>query len=283
MFSSFMVNAWEVASIVAVVGGLVGFFVVLRGSAFVAHAIPNGSFAGAAGATLVGVNTLIGLGVFSALGAITIGLLSRRGRHDAVTALTLVLMLGLGALFLSLSSEYEPAVDSLLFGEVLGISPNQLAPTAALGALCVLAIGVLYRPLMLSSTLADVAEARGISRLAMQLCFLLVVALATTMTVPVVGTLLIFSLMIGAPATARSVVDRPSAAMALSVALALAIVWSAIALSYWTNYPVGFFVGTTSASAYAAGRAWAALRVQRWRSSETLTGASLESGHAASA
>jgi zinc/manganese transport system permease protein len=259
MFSGFMVNAWTVASIVAVVAGLVGFFAVLRGSAFVAHAVPNGSFAGAAGASLIGVNTLVGLGVFSLLGALGIGLLGRRGRHDVVTALALV-MLGLGALFLSFSVEYEPEVYSLLFGEVLGISANQVAPTAALALVCVAAIVALYRPLMLSSVLAEVGEARGVSRLRMELCFLAVVALAATMTVPVVGTLLIFSLMIGAPAAARSLTDRPLVAMGLSVAIALVTVWSAIAASYTTNYPVGFFVGTISAGAYALGRAWAAWR-----------------------
>jgi zinc/manganese transport system permease protein len=260
MFSGFMVNTWTVATIVAVVAGLVGFFTVLRGSAFAAHAIPNGSFAGAAGASLLGVNALIGLGVFSLLGALGIGWLGRRGRRDVATALTLTFMLGLGALFLSLSVEYAPQVYSLLFGEVLGISDSQLVPTAILAAVCVLAIVVLYRPLMLSSVLADVAEARGISGFAMELCFLLVVALATTMTVPVVGTLLIFSLMIGAPAAARSFTDRPLHAMLLSVAIALVAVWTAIAVSYTTNYPVGFFVGAISALCYAIGRAWAAWR-----------------------
>jgi zinc/manganese transport system permease protein len=263
MFSGFMVAAWEVASLVAVVAGLVGFFVVLRGSAFVAHAVPNGSFAGAAGAILVGVNTLIGLGVFSLLGALGIGLLGRRGRHDVVTALALVLMLGLGSLFLNLSAEYAPEVESLLFGEVLGISPNQVVPTAALALVCVAAIALLYRPLMLSSLLPDVAEARGVSASRMELAFLIVVALVATMTVPVVGTLLIFSLTIGAPAAARSLTDRPLVAMALSVAIALATVWSAIAASYTTNYPVGFFVGTISAGAYALGRGWAAWRTRR--------------------
>jgi zinc/manganese transport system permease protein len=263
MFSGFMVAAWEVASLVAVVAGLVGFFVVLRGSAFVAHAVPNGSFAGAAGAILVGVNTLIGLGVFSLLGALGIGLLGRRGRHDVVTALALVLMLGLGSLFLNLSAEYAPEVESLLFGEVLGISPNQVVPTAALALVCVAAIALLYRPLMLSSLLPDVAEARGVSAFRMELAFLIVVALVATMTVPVVGTLLIFSLTIGAPAAARSLTDRPLVAMALSVAIALLAVWSAIVASYTTNYPVGFFVGTISASAYALGRGWAALRRRR--------------------
>jgi zinc/manganese transport system permease protein len=113
---------------------------------------------------------------------------------------------------------------------------------------------------MLSSVLSDVAEARGVSRVGMEVLFLCVLALATTMTVPVVGTLLIFSLMIGSPAAARSFTDRPLLAMALSVLIALVSVWAAIAISYQTNYPVGFFVGTISAFCYAAGRVWAALR-----------------------
>ena len=253
-----MVNAWTVGSIVALVAGLVGFFTVMRGSAFVAHAIPNGSFAGAAAASLVGVSTLLGFGVFAALSALMIGLLGRRGRHDVATALTLVAMLGLGALFISVNGAYAPQVYSLLFGEILGVSSGQLAPTIALAAVCVIAVAVLYRPLMLSSLLPDVAESHGISSFGMQLAFLAVVALATTMTVPVVGTLLIFSLMIGAPAAARSFTDRPLPAMALSVAIALLTVWAAIAASYASDYPVGFFVGTLSAASYAAGRAWSA-------------------------
>jgi zinc/manganese transport system permease protein len=169
-------------------------------------------------------------------------------------------MLGLGALFLSLSNDYAPQVYSLLFGEVLGVSRNDVVPTAVLAAAAVAAVLVLYRPLMLSSVLPDVGEARGVSGFVMQLCFLLVIALVTTMTVPVVGTLLIFSLMIGPPAAARSFTDRPSRAMALSVVLALVAVWTAIACSYATNYPVGFFVGAIGAASYALGRCWAALR-----------------------
>jgi zinc/manganese transport system permease protein len=260
VFSGFMVNAWIVASIVAVVAGVIGFFTVMRGSAFVAHAIPNGSFAGAAGASLIGASTLVGLAVFSLAGALGIGVLSRRGRQDAVTALALVMMLALGALFLSQSEEYAPEVYSLLFGEVLGIASNEIAPTAILGGICILTVAAFYRPLMLSSVLPEVGEARGISAFRMEMCFLLVIALATTMTVPVVGTLLIFSLMIGAPAAARSFTDRPLLAMAFSVAIALLIVWIAIFASYETNYPVGFFVGSASAASYALGRVWAAIR-----------------------
>jgi zinc/manganese transport system permease protein len=263
MFSGFMTNTWIVATIVAVVAGVVGFFVVLRGSAFVADALPTGAFAGAAGASLIGVNTLIGLGVFSLLGALGIGWLGRRARHDVAVALALVVMLGLGALFLSFTVEYAPEIYSLLFGEVLGISVNEIAPVAALGAVCIVAIMVMYRPLMLSSVMPELGEARGVRAYRIEMCFLVVLALATSMALPVVGALLIFSLMIGPPSLARAVTDRPLLAMGLSMVIALATVWTAIAVSYHTDWPVGFFVGTAAAVCYAAGRACTALRRTR--------------------
>jgi zinc/manganese transport system permease protein len=263
MFSGFMVNTWAVATIVAVVAGVVGFFVVLRGSAFVADALPTGAFTGAAGASLIGVSTLLGLSVFSLIGAVTIGLLGRRARHDVATALTLVMLLGLGALFLSFSVEYSPEIYSLLFGEVLGISVNEVAPVAALGAVCIVAILLLFRPLMLASVMPELGEARGVRSDRIEICFLLIIALATSMALPVVGALLIFSLMIGPPAAARSVTDSPYLAIGLSVVIALATVWGAIAVSYQTNWPIGFFVGAISAFCYAVGRGWAAWRRTR--------------------
>ncbi|HXZ83379.1 MAG TPA: metal ABC transporter permease [Acidimicrobiales bacterium] len=266
MFSQFMVNAWEASTIVAVVAGVVGFFTVLRGSSFAAHALPNGAFAGAAGASLLGVNTILGLGVFSLLGAIGIAGLGRRQRHDVATALAIVVMLGIGALFLAMTTEYAPEIFSLLFGEVLGVSSSELVPTAVIGAVCVAAIVLLYRPLLLSSVMPDAAESRGVDTHRMELAFLLVVALVTTMAVPVVGTLLIFSLLISPAATARSFTNKPLTALGLSVVIALATVWSAIALSYTSNLPIGFFVGTIGAVTYTIGRGWTAWR-HVWRSS----------------
>jgi zinc/manganese transport system permease protein len=263
MFSGFMVSTWTVASIVAVVAGVVGFFVVLRGAAFVADAVPQGAFAGAAGASLLGINTLIGVGVAALLGALGIGWLSRRGRRDVATALALVVMLGLGALFLSFSVQYAPEIYSLLFGEVLGVSATEIAPVAILAALCTGVILLFYRPLLISSLMPELAEARGVRAQRMELLFLIVVALATSLTLPVVGALLIFSLMIGPPAAARSVTDRPLPAMLASVLIALAVVWVSIAAAYQTNWPVGFFVGALGAACYAAGRGWAAIRRRR--------------------
>jgi zinc/manganese transport system permease protein len=263
VFSGFMANAWAAGSIVAVVAGVVGFFVVLRGSAFAAHAIPNGAFAGAAGAYWLGLNTLAGVGVFAALAAVGIGSLGARRRRDVATALALVMMLALGALFLSLSGGYEPEVYALLFGEILGVSSTELLPVLLVSLGCILAVVLLYRPLLLSSAAPDMAEAKGIGARSMEIAFLLIVAAATTVTLPVVGALLIFSLMIGPPAAARAFAGRPVPALLLSVGLALLTAWAAIASSYQTNWPVGFFVGIYGAACFGAGRVWAG--VARWR------------------
>jgi zinc/manganese transport system permease protein len=267
-----MQDTWITAAIVAVLAASVGFFVVLRGAAFTAHAVPNAAFAGAAGAGLVGVDTLVGLGAFSLGGALLIGLLSKRGRHDAVTALTVALMLGLGALFLSWSTEYAPEVYALLFGEVLGVSDTQVGLTALLAVLCLAVLGLLYRPLLLASTLPEVAEARGVSTTRIEMLFLALVAIVATTAVPVVGALLMFSLMIGPPAAARALTRHPAPALVLGVLLALLTVGGAIALSYQTNWPVGFFVGVGSAAWYVLARAAAAV-LRRARHTGGVTGA----------
>ena len=260
MFSALMVNTWVAATAVAVIAGVTGFFAVLRGSTFAAHAIPNGAFAGAAGATLLGLNPFVGLAAFSVAGALGIAGLSRRSRPDVATALTFVMMLGVGALFVSWSTEYAQEAYSLLFGEVFGVSQDEVLPIVILGGLSIVAIIIMFRPLMLTSALPEVAEARGISTRAMELGFLLVMALATSMTVPVVGALLMFSLMIGPAAAARSLTARPLLAMTLSVVIALVTVWVGIIISYQTDWPLGFFVGVMGAVFFLLGKAYGAGR-----------------------
>jgi zinc/manganese transport system permease protein len=260
MFTGLMLNTWIAASAVAVIAGVTGFFAVLRGSTFAAHAIPNGAFAGAAGASLLGLNAFVGLAAFSVAGALGIAGLSRRSRTDVATALTFVMMLGVGALFVSWSTEYAQEAYSLLFGEVFGVSSDEVLPIAAFGVLAIAALVVMFRPLLLSSALPEVAEARGVPPRRMELAFLLIMALATSMTVPVVGALLMFSLMIGPAAAARSLTARPVLAMVLAVALALVTVWTGIAVSYQTNWPLGFFVGIMGAAFFILGRAYAAAR-----------------------
>ena len=257
MFEDFMINTWIAATLVAVVAGIVGFFVVIRGASFAAHALPLSAFPGAAAANLVGVNPLVGLLVFSGLGVAGISQLARRGRRDLATALSLVMLLGLGALFLSRTREYFQAVYALLFGEALGVSNADIVPVALLGAVSVALIAILFRPLLLSSVSSELGQARGISAHLMEVLFLSTVALATAVALPVVGALLVFSLMVGPASAARALTKRPVVAMLLSAAISVVTVWAAIALSFVSDWPIGFFVGGLSAVAFGAGRSWA--------------------------
>ncbi len=133
-------------------------------------------------------------------------------------------------------------------------------------------LAVLYRPLVLASVLPDVAEARGIRPAAVEIAFLLVLALVTAMTVPVVGAFLMFSLLVAPAGSARSFTAHPMRAMVLSVAIALVTVWAAIVASYETNWPIGFFVGTLGLAWFAAGRGWAAWRRTRITNARSATG-----------
>lgn len=260
MFAPFMVNAWAAGTIVALIAGVVGFFVVLRGNSFLAHAVPHGAFAGAAGAVLVGIDPLIGLGIFAAGGALTISVLGRRARSDVITALALVMMLGLGALFLSRSTEYSAEVFALLFGQILGVSSVEIVPMIVLGALCLAAVAVLYRPLLTASVVPDMAPSRGVSPQLMSVVFGLILACATTMSVPIVGALLMFALLVGPPAAARFLTRRPATAILASVIFTLVTIWASIALAYLSDWPVGFFVTAISALLYLVGRSVASWR-----------------------
>jgi zinc/manganese transport system permease protein len=259
----FMVHAWIAGTVVSILAGLVGFFVVLRGSAFVAHVLPKVGFAGAAGSLLVGANSMLGLGLFSVGGALSIGWMGKRGRHDVVTAITLVVALGTGALFLGLNDNYATGAFAILFGQLVGVSTGQVLQTVVLGVVCVAVIGFLYRPLLFSSIMKDSAAARGVPLRSLEMAFLIVVGLATAVTVPVVGTLLCFSLLIGPAATARHLGHRPLKVMTYSVMISMFTVWLAIVLGYDTGWPIGFFVSSVSVGLYGWARGSHRLRERR--------------------
>lgn len=253
----FMQDAWVAGTAVAVVAALVGFFVVLRGSTFVAHAVPRGSFAGAAGAVLVGQSSLWGLAVFAALSALGIASLQQRRQHAVATALVLVGALGLGDLFLSLGHVYAPQVYALLFGQVVGISRPEVVGVLALSLLVAAAVGLVYRPLLLQSVSPHVAEARGLRGRMLDVMFLLLVSMTATTTVPVVGAMLAFSLMVGPAAAGSLLAQRPSGALAVGVLFSIFSLWIAIWLAFVTGWPVGFLVSACCLVLYLGARLWA--------------------------
>ncbi|MGA2200001.1 MAG: metal ABC transporter permease [Nitrososphaerales archaeon] len=247
----FMQHAFEAGTIVAIMAGITGYFVVLRRSAFTAHAFSEIGFAGAAGAVLGGIPPIAGLLLGSIVGGLAIAALGRRANNrDTQIGIVLAFTLGLGLLFISLYTGYATEAYSILFGEILGISAGAVLLTFAAGAVVVLAIGALYRPLLFASLDEDVAEAKGMPMVFLGTAFLLVVAVAVSFAVQVTGVLLIFSLMVTPAATAQYISRRPQRAIIISVGIALASTWTGLIVAYYTPYPVSFFITAIVFSLY---------------------------------
>src|SRR5665213_2913827 len=247
----FMRHAFEAGTIVAVVAGVVGYFVVMRRLSFAAHALSHIGFAGAAGAVLVGLNPLSGLLLFTSGGGLTMAVLGRKASsRDVQIGTVLAFMLGLGVLFINLYKGYATEAYSLLFGEILGISTSDVIATLVAGLVIIIAIIVIFRRLLFTSLDEEVAEAKGISMLGMSIIFMLLLAVATSIAVQVVGVLLIFALMVTPAAIAQRLARRPSQGLTISVCIALLATWFGLFISYYIPYPVSFFITTTVFIAY---------------------------------
>lgn len=244
---SFMQNAIMTGTIIAIIAGVTGYFVVLRRSAFTAHAFSEIGFAGASGAILLNVPPIFGLLLGSILGGIAIAGLGRRvTNRDTQIGIVLAFALGLGLLFISLynlkTGEFSNAAVSILFGEIIGVSSAEVLLTFVAGIGILVAVGFLYRPLLFASLDEDVAEAKGMPMLFLGTAFMLVVAVAVSFAVQVTGVLLIFSLMVTPAATAQYLSRRPQWAIILSVSIALVATWVGLFVAFFTPYPVSFFI-----------------------------------------
>ena len=258
---AFMQHAYTAGAIVAIVAGVVGYFVVLRSLSFAGHALSHIGFAGATGAVALGVNPIYGLLVFTIGGAVGMGALGKRiyGR-DVVIGIVLAWMLGLGVLFLSLYSGYATEAYALLFGEILGISQTDVVVTLVAGVVTLAAIAIMFRPLLFASVDSDVAEARGVPVRLLSILFMVVLAISVSESVQVVGVLLIFALLVTPPAIAERLTARPGMAIALSVLLALLFTWIGLFVSFYLPYPVSFFITTLAFVTYLVVRLWIYLR-----------------------
>lgn len=252
---SFMRNAFAAGTIVAVVAGVVGYFVVLRSLSFAGHALSHIGFAGATGAAVLGTNPIFGLLAFTVGSGCIMGVLGRRihGR-DVAIGIVLAWTLGLGVLFLSLYTGYATQAYALLFGEILGISAGDVAISWAAGALTLLAIAAIYRPLLFASVDDEVAQAKGVPVRWLSIIFMVILALAVSEAVQVVGILLIFALLVTPAAIAQVVTHRPARAMAVSAVLAVAFTWAGLTAAYYSRFPVSFFITSFAFATYLLAR-----------------------------
>ena len=250
--SAFMGNALIGGTIVALAAGLIGYFVVVRQTAFAAHALAHIGFPGATGAVLLGMPVAVGLGVFCVGGALVIGVLGKRAaEREVVTGTVLAMASGLGLFFNSLATKSSSTITNVLFGNLLAISEGQLVSFAILLAVLGLSVGIIYRPLLFSSVNALVAEAKGVPVRALSMIFMALLGITVAMAVQAVGTLLLFALVVTPAATAIMLTPRPVVAMVVSAAISLSAVWLGLGASAMFNLPPSFPIVTIACAIWA--------------------------------
>jgi zinc/manganese transport system permease protein len=180
-------------------------------------------------------------------------------------ALVQTVALAAGFLLLSLYGGVLSDLESTLFGNVFGVSDGQLLALAAVAAAVLVGLAAIARPLLFASVDAEVAGARGVPVRALASTFMLLLGLTVAVTSQLTGALLVFALLVGPAASAQVLTARPAAALGLSVALGLVVVWAALAASYFSIYPAGFYVAALSFFSYISARGIAALRRRQTR------------------
>jgi zinc/manganese transport system permease protein len=263
----FMINALLAGSVVAVMAGVVGWVMVLRGEAFAGHTLSMMAFPGAAAAALVGVPGAWGYFLFCGAGAGAIARISGSERsswseQSAGIGAVQALALALGFLFVSLYGGVLGDLESLLFGDLLGVSDGQVLVLAVVAVVALAALAALARPLLFASVDAGVAAARGVPVRLLSLAFLLLLGLAVGATSQITGVLLVFALLVAPAASAQALTPRPLASLILTVALGLLIVWLGLGIAYFSIYPAGFFIATVAFVVYVLARPIALVRAR---------------------
>jgi len=251
----FMVNAYRAGTVVAVAAAIIGWFMVLRAQSFVGHTLSLVAFPGAAAATLIGISAAWGYYGVCLAAALVIAAIPRTHGHSfseesAVVGTVQAFALACGFLFVTLYHGLLSGTTSLLFGSFLGVTDSQVVALLVVASVALVALGAIARPLLFATIDPDVAAARGVPVRLLSVAFLAVLAVAVAQASQITGVLLVFALLVVPPATAQAVTSRPLLGVVLSVAIALVVTWVGLALAYFYDRPVGFFITTLAFGLY---------------------------------
>ncbi len=266
----FMRQALLAGTILSVVAGLVGYFVVLRHQTFAGESLSDVAFTGALGGAVLGINPLASLLVATIAVALAMGGFGERLRgRDVAIGTVLAWVLGLGVLFLSLFTAHVSGTGTgfsgvtILFGNILGISTEQTQSIALVSGVAILALAVIARPLLFASLDPDVAAARGVPVRGLGFFFMALLAVTVSEATLAVGALLVFALLLLPAAIAQQVTNRPFTALALAAGLAVALTWLGIATGFYTGYPSSVCISLLAFVSYVA--VVGSNRVVEWR------------------
>jgi len=263
----FMVNAFRAGAVVAIVAGVMGWFMVLRRQTFAGHTLALSAFPGAAGATLIGIAASYGYFAFCAGAAAVIALATRGGRgratgpassrvsESALTGIVQAFTLACGLLFVALYHGFLNGTTALLFGSFLGITASQVVTLAATAAAVLAVLAAIGRPLLFASVDPDVAAARGVPVRALSVAFLVLLGAAVAETAQITGALLVFALLVMPAAAAQRLTARPAASLLLTVVIGFLVTWAGLTAAFYSPYPIGFWVTTFAFAVYLAAQA----------------------------
>jgi zinc/manganese transport system permease protein len=253
----FVQEALVAGTLAAVLGAVVGYFVVVRRVGFAAHALSHIGFAGAAGAAVLGLSPLQGMLALTIGSGIFMGATGdKMHRSDMAIGMVLSMALGLGTLFLSLYSKFAGSVTAILFGNILGVSHDETVEMVALSLISLGALAVFSRRLLFASTQPRLAEARGLPLPALSIGFMIVLAVSVSLASQIVGILLVFTLVIAPAGIALRFCRAFWSGLVVSVVLAVTGVWAGILLACVTNRPVTFWITAIFFSLYIASEVW---------------------------
>lgn len=255
----FVQNAFLAGTIVAVITAVMGYFVVLRAQAFAGEALSDIGFAGATGAAVLGVSSLVGMFFLTLLAAMGMGALGERVRgRDVEIGMVLSFALGLGVLFLTIYTQFGTNASEgvgVLFGSILSVTRRDVMITLVSGVITLLLLAFLFRPLLFASIDPEVAQARGVPVRLLSIVFLMLLGVTTAETILVVGVLLVLALLIAPAASALHVTKRPLTSIVLSVVLGLIFTWGGLILAFvgtGRHLPVSFYISALAGISYFA-------------------------------
>jgi manganese/iron transport system permease protein len=219
----------------ALMASTVGTWLILRGMSFFGDAFVHGVIPGVAAAVVLDINPLIGAAVAAAVMVVAIELVQRKTvlGEDTSIGLLFVGMLALGVIIISRLDSYSGSLTSILFGDALGVSTGDIAGQAILLGIVLVVSIVLYRPLVAMSLNRDKAELLGMHPGLAHAALLVLIALAVIGSYQSVGTLLVFGLLVGPPATASLLSRTIARMMIIAAIIGVLSVWLGLTLSYY--------------------------------------------------
>lgn len=220
-----------------VMASVVGTWLVLRGMSFFGDAFVHGVVPGIAAAVVLDFSPFLGAAVAAAVMVGGIQLVHRQTalKEDTAIGLLFVGMLALGVVIISRSSSYAGSLTSILFGDALGVTREALLGQALLATVVVAAAVLLYRPLLALSFDATKAQALGMRPGLTNAVLLVLIAAAVIGSYQSVGTLLVFGLLVGPPATAALLARTVPTMMGIAVVVAVVSVTAGLVISYYAG------------------------------------------------